>query len=384
MTLRRRNPRAASRGLTLVELVLALGLLSVLMLFVFQLLDSSLSLWERSEKNREITEQAAGVIELFQQDLQSLESGERGDLVAEWVSFDTDGNGTRETLLPRLRLVRHASAAIMARHGGWQPRPAEDGFAAEEEGVPDPDAEAEEAAADPSAGVLEVCWAALPLAPNDSDPTLRAEALLLRGERALDDEGLSFFDDAFFTRNGQPAAGALEEVTGGLLWFGLSFATQTSILHDGWSLGDDLRDCAASWDGWNRGRPDPELHVWNEPGAGMPPAGEFVLLPRRVRLELEFEFARDRQRRPRTLESLDVEGVVLRVTRGDRLPPVGSFLRLDAEWMEVRKVYGDNVSVRRGARGSEAKAHEAGAMVHFGETIVREIPISLYREDWNL
>ena len=38
--------------LAIVELVLALGLLSVLMLFVFQLLDRSMSLFERSEKNR--------------------------------------------------------------------------------------------------------------------------------------------------------------------------------------------------------------------------------------------------------------------------------------------------------------------------------------------
>ncbi len=377
-----RPTRAADRGgLTLVELVLALGLLAVLMLFVFQLLDRSLALWERSETNREVSEQAIGVVELLALDLQSLECGQRGDLVADWAPFDTDGDGVKDRFLPRLRLVRHAPAGTMARHTGWVPRPAED----EADSDADPAAEAGVAPpSDPAAGVLEVCWAAVPLAPGDADPANRAEALLLRGQRALGDEGLSFFDDAFFGRDQLPPAGALEEVTGGLLWMGMAFATQTTILHDGWTLGDGLRDGATSWDGWNRGRPDAELHAWNEPGAGMPPAGEFVLLPRRVRFELEFETARDRRRRPKLVEGLDDEGVVLRVTRGDRLPPVGGHVLVDAEWMEVRKVYGDSASVRRGARGTEARTHAAGALVHHGEPMAREVPISLHREDWDL
>lgn len=353
-------------GLTLVELVLALGLLSVLMLFVFQLLDGSLRLFDSTETRRELSQRASGVLELLVDDLSALEPGPDGDLLVEWVLFDVDADGVGERLLPRLRMVRRAGRAA------WSRLIARDPAALEELGeLP---------------GRIEVCWTLEPARPGDARTELRAGCVLSRGERPRGAPGLSFFDDAFFARRPGAPAGELAEVAGGVLWLGLELASQTTVARDGWTVGPGLADGGASWDAWGRRRPDAERHAWNEPAAGTPEApadGGFALLPRRVRITLELEGERERKRRPRLARELDEKETGL-VTDGRPLPPPGAFVLVGAEWMELTSTSDGRAAVRRGARGSEPARHEPGAMIHFGEALVRELPIDLHREDWDL
>lgn len=250
-------------GLTLVELVLALGLLALLMLAVFQLFDRSLAVWRMGETRRALLEVASTVNLELGRDLRGIESGPRGDFVFEWVSFDTDGDGGRETKWPRLRLVRQASAAEVARlqreeRIALEPRSA----------APSDEPERFERA---SAALVEVVWMVAPASLRDKDA--RAEGRLWRGERLVSDAtSKSFFDADFFGTSNLPPAGATDEVTGGCLWMNLSFAAQTSVVHDGWRRANDLAGAAATWDAWGRNRPDPGVHPWNERHVGMPAA----------------------------------------------------------------------------------------------------------------
>ena len=50
----------------------------------------------------------------------------------------------------------------------------------------------------------------------------------------------------------------------------------------------------------------------------------------------------------------------------------------------MRTIDGRNVAVDRGQRGTKTAMHATGTMVHYGQRIVREVPIATYREDWNL
>ncbi len=355
------------RGFTLVEVILALGLFSMLMVAVFQLLQGSLDLWNRSETRRNLVDQATSAGELLAQDLRALAGGAHGDLLAEWVPFDTDGDGLREKYWPRLRLVRQATEAELLR-GGMTP--------ADLHGP----------------GLLEVAWAVLPLvdasgsSSKSGGSTARAEGVLWRGDRLPDDPlGMSFFEPGFFARSGRPAGGALEEVSGGLLWMGMFFATQTSSVRAGWESGPELWHAATSWDGWQRGRPAADVHPWNEAGAGMPKASSVVTLPRRVRVEFEFEREKDRRRRTRLARLIEAGDAQLTVEEGERVPArSGSFVLIGAEWMEVISRSGRRVSVRRGRRGTTPVQHAEGSLVHHGLTTVVELPIALYREDWNL
>jgi prepilin-type N-terminal cleavage/methylation domain-containing protein len=362
----------ARHGFTLIELLLAIALLALLVLTVFQLLDRSLSLWRRAETRRSVLEQASAVSNLLAHDLRGIDGGEHGDMLAEWVRFDTDGDGIAETKWPRLRFVRQASAAETERLQRQRK--------AAERGKNDEEPALERA----TPALLEVVWLVTPAATKDK--VARVEGRVWRGERLVDDASTkSFFASDFFGGSNLPPAGEIEEVTAGVLWVGLFFASQTSVVHDGWSLSGGLDAASASWDAWSRDRPDPDLHPWNEKAAGMPKAKKLPVLPRRVRVELEFERPQDRLRRTTLTHGMDVGDTGLRVDDIDRIPrEEEAFVLIDAEWMRVSSIDGKTVGVSRGERGTKAEAHAAGAMVHYGMHFVREVQVAAYREDWNL
>jgi hypothetical protein len=187
--------------MTVVELVLATLLASVLMVALMQLLDTTLKLWSRGETQRATIEQAGGVARLLAHDLRSLHGGAQGDLLVEWVTFDLDDDGVREKSWARLRLVRQASAAESSRMTQHTPT---------------------RAGADPNAvpALVEVCWVVIPISKQGEE---RAEGRLLRGERRIGERLIgerqaSCFDPDFFDSMQSPPAGALDEVTGSVLW----------------------------------------------------------------------------------------------------------------------------------------------------------------------
>jgi hypothetical protein len=353
------------RGLTLVELVLSAGLLAILLAAVFQIVRQFMGVWEKSEVRRMQVEESTGVSELLAGDLAALEPGPRGDLLAEWVFFDHDLNGTAETKWPRVRLVRHASPAELARLQAGEA----------------------ESARLVGEGLIEVVWTVLPLEPSTRDEGRRALGALWRGERVYGPArgaDVSMFDETFLSRGGAPRAGAAQEVTGGVLWLGMQFATQTTILRDGWRVGREPGDAVASWDAWDRERPNSERHVWNDTGEFLPKVSDTPLLPRRVRLELELEQASDLKRRTKLSAFVNQQEGSFEVDDPSRVPEAGAHVLIDAEWMQVTSVSGRWVSVKRGARGTTPAAHENGAVLHYGRTMVREVPIATHREDWNL
>jgi len=362
--------RLHRRGVTLVELLLALAIFSFLAIAVFQILDRSLSLWRRTETRRGLLAQASAVSDLLARDLSGLEGGPRGDLVAEWVLYDTDGDGVAETKWPRLRLVRQASAADVQRL--QQEARAEAGQG--ESATPPPM---------PGEGLVEVLWLVVPA--SLTDPSARAEGELWRKERLVTDAASKSFFAPDFLGKSNRAPAAADEVGGGCLWLGMLFATQTSNVHDGWKAGPELDGAATSWDAWAKRRPDKDVHPWNEPGAGMPRVKDRPLLPRRVRVELELERPSDRQRRTKVTSVVETGDTSIQVDDGDKVPrEEGSFVLVDAEWMRVRSVDGRNLTVERGQRGTKTVMHAPGALVHYGLKVVREIPVATYREDWNL
>ena len=153
----------------------------------------------------------------------------------------------------------------------------------------------------------------------------------------------------------------------------------------GWHYGDRLEDCALSWDAWKRARPNVERSVWNEPGEGMPAVGERPLLPRRIQVEFEFERQKDLKRRTRLTRYLATNDTALFVDNSERVPhEKGTFVLLGSEWMEVVSLSGNSVTVRRGARGTRPGQHERGTLIHYGQRSVRELPVPLHEDNWNL
>jgi prepilin-type N-terminal cleavage/methylation domain-containing protein len=357
-----REGREGRGGFTLLELLLAVGLFSILILALLKLIDTSLTIWSRTDTSRELSEMGGAALDMLAGDLFALEGGKRGDLVADWRLFDLDRDGIEGAPAQRLRLVRHLGAAGLQRLSGAAAGSSFETF---------------------ERGLVEVGWALLP--GTSDDPDERALGTLVRGERLVGDKDtLSFFEPGFFGPNGKPVPGALVELTGGVLWFNAWFATQTTILHDGWVLGDDLENCASSWDAWNKARPDAEVSVFNRVPAGMPQAKDVPLLPRRVRVEIELERPRDLRFRTRLRTAANVGDATIDVRDGNKLPPVGTMILIDEEWMKIQSVNGERASVERGRRGTRAAAHAAETLLHHGWHLAREIPVDMTREDWDL
>ena len=350
------------RGMTLIELIVAAGLMTILLVALLNLMNDFLSLWEKSEVRRATVEESAGVTELLATDLSAIEPGPRGDLLAEWVFFDTDGDGVAESKWPRLRLVRHASPREIALLQAGRTEKI------------------------PGQGLLEVVWAVLPANPQAKDLDLRAEGSLWRGERLVGDpEGVSFFDPRYLSARGQPAPGTTQDVSAGILWLDLKFASQTTNLNDGWKMGDSLSSALPSWDAWIKQRANKERHIWNEFGAGLVQPADRPLLPRRVRIELEIERNKELKRRPRLTRLVEPTETHLPLTDSSRLPDQsGRFVLVDAEWMELLSLNTSGANVRRGARGTRPTLHKSGALVHYGEPLVRELALSIQQEDWGL
>ncbi len=217
------------------------------------------------------------------------------------------------------------------------------------------------------------------------NPDRRAEGLVYRGaRRMLGGSSESFFDANFVRSNGLPNVAELDEVTGGLLWLQPLMATQTSIVHDGWDPGIEPAQAATAWDAWGEDRPDTTVHAWNQVSLIQPESDERGALPRRFRIELEFEREADLKRRARTSSLILVEDVAFPVSDGTRLPKPGGHIKIDGEWMQVTLISGDRVTVRRGQRGTQIVAHAPDSLIHWGLALVREVPVSLYREDWDL
>lgn len=360
------NQRLASRrGLTLVELMISAGLLALLLAAVFKLTQQFMEVWDKSEIRRSQVEEASGLAELCARDLDMLEPGPRGDLLAEWAMFDHDGDGIAETKWPRVRLVRHATPAELARLQAGEAR--ENRLAGE--------------------GLIEVTWAILPAHPGTKDKDLRPLGQFWRGERIYGPArgaDLSMFDDKYLSSSGAPRPGSTNEVTAGVLWFGMQFATQTTLLHDEWTFGPGIEDGTANWDAWSRKRPDVSRHPWNEASPFLPKVTDAPLLPRRVMLEFEIERPGDFKRRTRVRTYFGQQEGAFEVEDQTKVPEIGSFVRIDHEWMRITDRIGATVSVRRGQRGTVAGPHEAGAMVHYGRLTRRDVPIATHREDWGL
>jgi type II secretory pathway pseudopilin PulG len=363
-------------GLTLVELLIALGLLALLMLLVIQVFDRALETWRTAETRRAVMDAASVATELVTEDLRGIEGGPRGDFLLEWVMFDTNGDGVRETKWPRLRLVRQASGSEVARVQRDLNLAAETKSAVNDGEVVRVDA------ASPSQ--LEIVWMLAPSTTSDKDG--RSVGMLWRGERLVTDTASrSFFASDFFGSSNLPPAGATLEVTGGVLWMNILLASGTTNLHEGWKISREDRGAATSWDAWSKDRPNASMHPWNERHAGVPVAKSRPVLPRRARVELEIERPIDRTRRTRILDPIDNQGVVLVVDDGRRVPQGDdTYVLLDAEWMKVVSVDGKRVVVERGQRGTTPVGHDKDTLVHHGLRMVTEVTIAGHREDWQM
>ena len=394
-------------GFTLLELIFASALAVVVLGAALTVTQNALRIWTKGETVRDAREVATVALGAIAEDLRALHPSAEGDLLVDWQPFDLERDGTVERVWPRLRLVRDVSGAkrdaIERRAAAARARSArknvdgKDGDTSPEELSEEELLEAQGVtASELSAGALgvgrdvfggalsEVLFA---LVPEGNEGASRTSAVLIRAERLhVPGTPLTFFDESAFLKSGVPALelGA-QELVAGVLWLEPLLATQTTQTggESGWRTSGGVETAATSWDAWRRGRPDIEVSSRNEPAPGMALASARPLLPRAVRLEIEVIRPAERRRAPTLVDDVDSESATLFVTTSKAIRRgVGRYILVGSEWMVMRSITQDRISVARGRRGTQAVAHGVGTPVLLGEPASLEVPIALHDDAW--
>ncbi|MGB0952001.1 MAG: PulJ/GspJ family protein [Planctomycetota bacterium] len=109
------------RGMTLMEILLALFLFGVLATFVVQVMDSVLNLWSAGERRGRGDLVFASTVERFRGDLRALHTGQQGWMVLDTYSVASGVEGQPDRHLPRLRFLADGAALADADPSGRAP-----------------------------------------------------------------------------------------------------------------------------------------------------------------------------------------------------------------------------------------------------------------------
>ncbi|MCP5021206.1 MAG: hypothetical protein GY930_05455 [bacterium] len=382
------------QGMTLVELMLAVLLASLVMFAIVRFVDVSLGLWSRSEDTRRETGRGLAVLQRMRQDLVTAHPGQVGDFLLEWQGFDLDGDRANDRAFPRLRLVRRPSALDWRRLTLNEMTPEHratflefgfgDGSAASvvqdvggaSSGDAGPEVEGLGMASAP--GLVESAWVLLP----DGEGSL-GTGTLYRAERKRVENGdrNSFFDARFVEDNGMVESELLQRVSGGILWWSVELGTDRTAA--AWSVGTGPGQVRLAWDAYGQGRPDVESAAQNETAVDRPLFEDRALLPRKARLVVEIEMERGRTRAPYLLAALDRETTSFEISRAETLPrKAGGFVRIGSEWMRYVSRDGDRMVVERGQRGTLPSLHATESRIRYGHHTETWVSIPTSRQEW--
>jgi hypothetical protein len=249
-----------------------------------------------------------------------------------------------------------------------------------------------------SGGMMEVFWTALPESENDL-----AVLQVYRGYRAPPGGPGSLLplkggSDPLGTGSARGAMNSVDvravarPILSGVLFFGVDF----------WSRRTN------TWDSKVRARDGGPLPTWDST-RGILPLGEdlssFALskrtgvqddtslndptddtFPRKVRVTCVVEELGRNARVGYLNDDLVADAKTFSVSDTRFFPAVDTaqrYVKVDGEWIEVGLPTGGSFPViRRGARGTVAASHSAGAKVHHGRTFVQEYDVAAFRDTY--
>jgi prepilin-type N-terminal cleavage/methylation domain-containing protein len=109
------------RGMTLLELVIALALFGMLSAFVMQVMNSVVSLWQSGERRGRGDLVFAAAVERFRGDLNALHTGPRGWLIIDRWEARAASDGVSALSFPRLRFLADGAALTDIDSTGREP-----------------------------------------------------------------------------------------------------------------------------------------------------------------------------------------------------------------------------------------------------------------------
>jgi prepilin-type N-terminal cleavage/methylation domain-containing protein len=387
------------RGFTLIEVLVVMGILSVLGLFLIQILDNSVTLVGLGEGNRALLDRTSFAQELVGADLRrmsgpgagvQIEAGQPSRrLLQDHVPLGLSP-AARVDLVPRLRahvMLERSEEERLVREL-LRPRAEQEGQnATEREDLLD-----KWVAQQTFNGTGELVLVPWPEGDREGAYLQLRRAVRLSGRRLRITTALGGSDVAV---GSVFETGALDEpadllaattpVLTGLLHLELSWWSQFTLDSQGEPGRGGPETC---WDTARAGLLAREVggHRFTldlGPNAFLQPL--IHVFPRRVVVRMVIDRPADEARCALLVSALEEGTTELQVDFPERLPyPDGErFVKIGGEWIRYSGIDGDRLTgIRRGVRGTLPRAHAAGVRIHAGREVVLVVPL-VGRDCWN-
>lgn len=365
-----------SAGLTLVELLWAMGLLAALGALLMQLSRNAFEIYEQGDRRADLYQEGLAVLEQIEDDLTAVAGGRRGRFL---LVRGRAGDGGEPGPGLLLKLVRTIPGGEM-RHPHLRPAGTAPGasevYTGKDPGI------GSRASLAPPGGLLEVAYA---LIQEDEDPT--GVLTLYRGVRAPAlGEGSFFGGEAPQVPDPTWVRKHLRPVASGVLGLWLLCRSQrtTDWMEEEALDGRHVRDGSLTvWDS-TRGILEPGRFPLAVAPASRDDTRDDVF-PGRVRMVLQL--ARGWDSEARLVRPLAAKGEQLTVNDPRVLPEGGwprPCVKLRGEWVRLDAVDGGEARVTRGVRGTAAAVgeHPPGTPVFVGRVFRKTVVLPVQRSVW--
>ena len=349
-----RGAGRGSRGMTLVELLIAFVVLLMLVTALVALSTKSLETWSSGEARKELYDRAEVVLSAVADDLRNLYAENevyfngRQDLPAPALQCDEDPHRN-----PRIRFVRTGAPAVIRAQGPSAPPPTR---------IPPMD----------YGPTWEVAYVL------DPDPE---KAVLWRGSRGFDRRTTgSLLRAVEYQREEDPLfRQCFTPVESGILYVGYDFWTQYTTTWDDaaplQAVKPGSKQAVGPSPRWDSTRRQDTKFFFHR--RQLDPTNPDYVYPEIVRITVVVEGDAPDRHGVRVTE-VGSSYLQLTHTRGIVDPP--GMVKVGGEWIEYHgKTDTQLMQIKRARRGTVAGTHAPGTPVRFGETFTTEVRIPVYR-----
>jgi prepilin-type N-terminal cleavage/methylation domain-containing protein len=386
----RLGPRRPARGFTLIELVTAAAIFSILGVMLLTMVRSGMNMWKRGELSRNESDRAVMALETIARELRlaftendPFAGPPAARFLCDFLAYDRNGDGIKETQVQRLRFVRinmeERENDLLRKAGdvasGWRHFTLLDSPPLDE--------------ALPTGGLAEAAFMAFApkLAKGEKSDGLLS---LYRGYRTPLGGEDGYFVPGNLERP-QEIEAALYPILDSILHLEFRFWDSGTRSFDPEEEDPESPGGAGyTWDS-TRGILSSDPGAWpNRFRQALRPSSlDFSgddIFPEKVMITVVVEDPVNREWVARTVEEVSRTSrrIPLDVIKPFANPrDEGRFVRIGEEWIEIDGVEGNALLVKkRGVRRTVAAKHIAGSAVHKGSRFFTVVEIPSARPGW--
>ncbi|MCA8956316.1 MAG: type II secretion system protein [Planctomycetes bacterium] len=391
---------AAQRGFTILELTVAMGLLSVFMMFLIQIMLTTTEVFHDGQQMQELASRGLAARRPAEEALRAMtgptfegrDLPSDARLLVQWAPLGLDPTAARghvQVLRATVRLSEAQERQLLERELRSAAE-AELGQAAGEDKI----AALVRAAMERTGLRGRADMLLLPWPTGDAE---KAYLELRRGRflpgRPLpyrEANGRGLMDLREFGPGDLPAARVpeiTEVIASGLLYVGFRCASQKTR---NWVHGPDSGGPESVWDsaraGWSLDAKEQSSRFSLDIGETSARDSTDDVFPHYIELLVVAGSSSQDLPESSLAEDITADEKAIRILDTDRLPNAihGNFIKIGSEWVQFGERHGGRLSgVRRGQRGTTAKAHERGTGVRIGRTEVIMLRVPHARDSFN-